>query len=269
MLKAYLNKILPQKVKKGIKHILHGRSIDEISYIVSYFKETIGSNHVMIDVGAHYGSSLIPFAKKKWTIYAFEPNQENRKVLMKRIKNYNNIIVDFRAVSSQSNKVLPFYTSNVSSGISGLSSFHESHIKTGEVSSIRLDDFCTQNNLSKIDFLKIDAEGYDLMVLKSFDWGEGSQPEIIIAEFENKKTIPLGYTLNDMVIFLEKHEYKVLISEWFPIVEYGKRHKWKRFTLNAEEVINKSAWGNIIAAKKENIDKLMSILPKKFFKTNQ
>lgn len=269
MLKLYIKDLLPQKFKNIINRTLFGQPMDEISYILRYFNDIAGSNFVMIDVGAHCGSSLIPFAKKKWTIYAFEPNQENRKVLLKRIKNYRNIHVDSRAVSSESNKVLPFYTSNVSSGISGLSSFHESHIKMGEVSTIRLDDFCLQNEIAKINFLKIDTEGYDLMVLKSYDWRGLLHPDVIIAEFENKKTTPLGYTLHDLVSFLNKLDYKAIISEWFPIVQYGKRHKWKRFTLNAEEVVNKSAWGNIIAAKKENIDKLMSTLPKKFFKTNQ
>ena len=262
MFNRYIKDLLPQKLKNIIKRILFGQPTDEISYILRYFKDITGSSFVMIDVGAHYGSSLIPFAKKKWTIYAFEPNQENRKVLLKRIKNYRNIHVDSRAVSSESNKVLPFYTSNVSSGISGLSSFHESHIRKGEVSTIRLDDFCLQNEISKINFLKIDTEGYDLMVLKSYDWRGLLHPDVIIAEFENKKTIPLGYTLNELVSFLEKLDYKVIISEWFPVVQYGKRHKWKAFSLNAKEVINESAWGNIIAVKKENFENLKAIIVK-------
>lgn len=251
---------MPQKFKILIKSILNRYSKDEIHYVLRYFKSATGPNNIMIDVGAHYGSSLIPFANKKWTIYAFEPNQDNKKTLLKRISKYKNIIVDPRAVSSESDKVLPFYTSKVSSGISGLSCFHESHIKKGEVNTIRLDDFCVQNGVSKINFLKIDTEGYDLMVLKSYDWGSFTHPEIIIAEFENKKTIPLGYTLQDIVKFLEQLDYKVVISEWFPIVEYGKSHKWKRFTFNYEEVKNELAWGNIIAVKSENIDKLMSLL---------
>lgn len=260
MLKSYIKELLPQKLKNIIKRTLFGQPMDEISYILRYFNDITGSSFVMVDVGAHYGSSLIPFAQKKWTIYAFEPNQENRKVLLKRIKNYRNIHVDSRAVSSESNKVLPFYTSNVSSGISGLSSFHESHIKMGEVSTIRLDDFCIQKEIAKINFLKIDTEGYDLMVLKSYDWRELLHPDVIIAEFENKKTIPLGYTLHDLVSFLEKLDYKAIISEWFPIVQYGKRHKWKAFSLNAEDVINESAWGNIIAVKKENFENFKSII---------
>ena len=260
MLKSYIKDLLPQKTKDIIKHTLLGQPIDEISYILTYFKHMKGANFIMIDVGAHYGSSLIAFAKKKWAVYAFEPNQENRKVLLKRTKNYRNIYVDSRAVTLESNKVLPFYTSNVSSGISGLSSFHESHIKTGEVSTIRLDDFCIQKEIAKINFLKIDAEGHYLIVLKSYDWANLSHPEVIIAEFENKKTIPLGYTLHDMMAFLEGHNYEVVISEWFPIVEYGKRHKWKGFTRNVEGIKNESSWGNIIAVKKENIKKLRTII---------
>lgn len=145
----------------------------------------------------------------------------------------------------------------MSSGISGLSPFDKSHVQTGEVGSIRLDDFFIEKNISKIDFLKIDTEGYDFMVLKSFDWKKLQHPELILFEFENKKTTALGYTLNDMLNFLKQYDYKFIISEWHPIVQYGKRHKWKKFAKEAHEVTNEFAWGNVIAVKNDNIKKLI------------
>src|SRR5262249_33812451 len=40
------------------------------------------STPVMIDVGAHHGTSLFPFLHNNWQCYAFEPIEENRRQLL-------------------------------------------------------------------------------------------------------------------------------------------------------------------------------------------
>lgn len=260
--KSLLFKILPQGFKNIIRNVLYGKSVDEVSIVGQLFRNAFGAQYTMLDVGAHHGSTCIPFARKDWKVYAFEPDVENRVVLEERRGDLNNIHIDSRAVSDESNQNVAFYTSDVSTGISGLSSFHDSHRKAAEVKTIRLDDFCNQHDIQKVDFLKIDTEGYELMVLKSYDWKHQVHPQFIIAEFENRKTIPLGYTLNDLIQFLEDKGYAVLISEWHPIIEYGRTHKWSRFTWDQESVTNERAWGNIIACKGGDIDRIKSAIAK-------
>ena len=41
--------------------------------------ENRADNPFMIDVGAHVGGSLIKFALSGWKVYAFEPDDQNRK----------------------------------------------------------------------------------------------------------------------------------------------------------------------------------------------
>ena len=100
------------------------------------------------------------------------------------------------------------------------------------------------------------------MVLNSYDWKSKVHPRFIIAEFENRKTLPLGYSLNEMIQYLEEKEYSVLISEWHPILEYGRTHKWNRFTWDHELITNDRAWGNIIACKADDIESLKSAIAK-------
>ena len=257
-----LGKILPEGVKDSIRTVLFGKSVEEVQIVEQLFGKASGSEYTMLDVGAHYGSACIPFAQKGWKVFAFEPDSNNRKFLVENSKDLSNIQIDTRAVSFESDKSVPFYSSSVSTGISGLSSFHESHRKAGEVKTVRLDDFCAQHGVEKVNFLKIDTEGYDLMVLKSFGWEKQVHPEFIVAEFENRKTRPLGYTLADMVEYLKDKGYAVLISEWHPIVQYGSRHKWNRFTWDHSAIDNDLAWGNIIACKAENVDRLKAITEK-------
>ena len=63
---------------------------------------------------------------------------------------------------------MPFFTSGVSSGISGLSSFHPSHKESQRADLATLSDFISKEDIAQVDFLKIDTEGFDLFVLQGF-----------------------------------------------------------------------------------------------------
>ncbi|MFT6802529.1 MAG: FkbM family methyltransferase [Salibacteraceae bacterium] len=223
------------------------RNIDEVEIVHEILKDKIG---LMLDVGAHFGTSLDLFMKDGWEIHAFEPDPKNRKKLLEKIKGKPNVKLSTDAVTNQSGLELSFYSSEVSTGISGLSSFHASHKEVAKVNTITLKDYITKNKIKGVDFLKIDTEGHDLFVLQGFDWDNHSHPEVIVCEFEDKKSLPLGYKTNDMISFLEEKGYHVILSEWFPIVEYGMSHKWKSFnTENLLERDKSKNWGNLIGYK--------------------
>ncbi len=57
-------------------------SLDEIGVVHAVTRERAPG--VMVDVGAHYGSSLRPFAKDGWRVFAFEPDPANRQKLEHR-----------------------------------------------------------------------------------------------------------------------------------------------------------------------------------------
>ena len=214
---------------------------------------------IMVDVGAHVGSALPPFLEKGWKIFAFEPDEKNRKILEKRYGNQPNVIIDKRAVSDKSEINVQFYSSKESSGISSLTSFHKTHEKAGNVSVTTLGKFCGEQNIEQIDFLLIDAEGYDLFVLKGLDWAK-IKPKIIICEFEDRKTKNLGYKFHEMAIFLKDRGYEVLVSEWHPILRYGIAHDWRRLARYPCEIANPEAWGNLIAFRESpDWKKLLSI----------
>jgi FkbM family methyltransferase len=204
----------------------------------------------MIDVGAHIGTTIAPFMEKDWEIHAFEPDPDNRKRLLSFIKDNKNIKLSTNAVTNKSGLELSFYSSEVSSGISGLSNFHKSHKEIAKVKTITLKDYVRQNSIQEINFLKIDTEGHDLFVLEGFDWINDSHPEIIICEFEDNKSKDLGYTTKDLIMFLREQEYIITISEWYPIIEYGSKHRWKRFLQTENvELLDSNSWGNLIAIK--------------------
>lgn len=221
-------------------------SFDETQLLSSYFNKQ--KNGIMIDVGAHHGSAARPFLEKNWTVYGYEPDPNNRKVLIEKLKNYSSFILSPNAVSNKGGEKLDFFASEESTGISGLSSFTESHEKICEVTTTTLTNEISKHKLSKVDFLKIDTEGFDLMVLKGFPWDK-IHPDVIECEFEDFKTIPLGYNFNDIADFLISKEYTVYVSEWYPIIKYGSQHTWKRLFKYSNQKIDEKSWGNLLAFK--------------------
>lgn len=211
---------------------------------------------LMIDVGAHYGLSLLPFATSGWNILALEPDAKNREKLDAAVSELPNVKIDTRAVSDRIQNNVTFYSSDESTGISGLSSFHPSHKPSCTVNITTLDSLLDEYGIGDktIDFLKIDTEGYDLFALKGFPWHK-LKPRIIVCEFEDSKTTPLGYTFNDLADYLTQLDYKLIVSEWFPITQYGTLHDWRRFAEYPCNLMDANAWGNIIAAKEETVYK--------------
>lgn len=262
-IKLLLNSFFPvysQRIIYIIKNIstYFDHNPNEISIVFKLLSKVVIKG-VMVDVGAHYGGSLRPFALKNWLIFAFEPDNHNRNELIKSFHKYDNVIIDDHAISNEIKFNQPFYTSDVSTGISGLSNFHPSHKETSHVDLITLDQYCQEHKIEYIDFLKIDTEGYDIFVLKSLDWDK-INPRVIFCEFEDRKTIPLGYSYHDLAKYLIKKEYKVIVSEWYPVIEYATKHQWRRFKEYPTELLDIHAFGNLIALRDGETYKILKKL---------
>jgi FkbM family methyltransferase len=215
------------------------QSFDEMALVYTHLAMPMG---VLIDVGAHTGGSLKRFPN--WDVLAIEPDPSNRAILKHRYGNRPNIRIDPRAVSETDGEALPLFTSSVSSGISSLRPFHRSHRPTTQVTTVRLDTLL--EGLESVTVLKTDTEGWDLPVLRSFPW-ERMHPKVVVCEFEDRKTNALGYNFEDLAEFLTNHGYSVLVSEWYPVVEYGRRHRWRSLRPYPAVLEDANAWGNLIA----------------------
>lgn len=248
--------ILKEKGPAGVWHTIRQKLVaftctNENEIIFEIFQDT-STTGLMCDVGAHHGYCLIPFAKAGWQVFAFEPDPENRSRLLENTRTYSNVHVDGRAVSDRVEASVPFFTSEESSGISSLSAFLPSHEMALMVSTTTLSDFLLEQTLDRLDYLKIDAEGFDLMVLQGVGW-EQTQPRVLLCEFEDAKTQQLGYTYETLANYLVGKGYHVLVSEWRPIVRYGEQHSWRGYFTCPHKLNNEKAWGNLIATNDDEV----------------
>lgn len=212
----------------------------------------------MIDVGAHFGESSAPFSEMGWRVLAFEPDADPAKqsaiqnILNGRSRLYR------CALSAAAATDQVFYNSAVSTGISGLIPFHDSHQQTNSVEVRTLKEVLAEVGITHVDFLKIDTEGTDLFVLQGLAWAV--MPDVVLCEFEDLKTRHVGYSYRDLGNYLVAAGYRVMMSEWFPIERYGAQHQWRRAQWFPSEVAVPDAWGNFIAVKPVRLPAFMKAL---------
>ena len=224
-------------------------SVDEAALVHRLF-HLLGQppeGSTMIDVGAHHGSSCMRFAREGWRVVAFEPDSVNREAFEANLDDDWDIQVDDRAVSDHDEEGRAFFRSDVSTGISGLRAFHESHEFAESVDTTTLRRILTEYGIHHVDFLKTDTEGHDLSVMRGAAW-DVDRPDVIVCEFDDAKCG--DGTAAEQAGYLHGFGYDVVISEWHPIIRFGVDHDLRGFWLyEPGSSFDGVAWGNMIALK--------------------
>ncbi|MFZ4768057.1 MAG: FkbM family methyltransferase, partial [Roseimicrobium sp.] len=126
--------------------------------------------------------------------------------------------------------------------------FDGSHANIITVSLCTLAGYCREHGLKQVDFLKVDAEGHDLDVLRGFPW-DLIQPRFVICEFEDLKQEKCESGFRAMAEFLRAHGYSVLVSEWDPVLSYHGPFNWRRFFVYPGDLPDPAGNGNILAVR--------------------
>ena len=152
--------------------------------IEPYFQSTPSDKpRRMLDVGACHGAMAGPLLARGWRADLLEPDPGAREVLQRNIEPYAaQVQVHAVAAGSASVESVPFHQAAIH-GLSGLgNSPFASTMTVLNVPCVTLADFCAQQGIEALDFLKIDAEGYDFEVLNSLDFAR-VRPELVLVEF--------------------------------------------------------------------------------------
>lgn len=128
----------------------------------------IQKKDIIVDVGAHIGTFSLKAAQQvgnQGLVVAIEPEEENFTFLAanKKINRVKNIVLIHGALSDNSGTARLYSRSGHSGGFSIVEK-HSSHYT--QVPVFTLDNLATKLCLRQVDFLKIDAEGSELKVLK-------------------------------------------------------------------------------------------------------
>ena len=156
--------------------------IDLSLYLFNNFQSHVYGNKfvelktddVIFDVGANVGIMSLNFAKKanNGKVYAFEPTHYALKKLYRNLELNpdlaKNIVVTNCFVSAKSDENPDIVAFSSWSLTNRTDKDHEFHLgtpmSTEGVPSITMDDFVSKNNITKIDFIKIDTDGHEYEV---------------------------------------------------------------------------------------------------------
>ena len=137
-------------------------------------KETSSNNvKILFDVGANIGQSVSRF--RRWypnsIIHCFEPDTETFKLLRKNTQHLKGVVLNSFGLGEKSFQS-DFYR-NDNSTVPGVTNSIYKTVECGpginEKTSVKiktLDEYVKDNEISHIDLVKIDVQGYEPMVLE-------------------------------------------------------------------------------------------------------
>jgi FkbM family methyltransferase len=172
-----------------------------------YIQQELQSDSVFIDIGTNKGIYLYQAEKviTKGKIYGFEPNESLVKYiqpLFPKVKLFT------YAVSSQTGTSvlnIPKKGKGLQDTRASLEAMGE-EVEKIEIKTITLDDWAKQENISKIDLIKIDVEGHEFDTIKGCaSILETIKPSFIIEiELRHAK-----YPINEIFDFIKGFGYEV------------------------------------------------------------
>jgi FkbM family methyltransferase len=167
---AFLNSFIVRLGLKGLG-VLNYETFDASgeSFALKYFrgKNNKVHNPIIFDIGANVGIytenilKLIPGA----LIYSFEPHPKTFKTLQANIKGASTTLN--LAIGNEIGKITIFDKSSDGSEHASLIKevVNNTEVKATQVDINTIDNFCKENQIESIDFLKIDVEGCEYDVL--------------------------------------------------------------------------------------------------------
>ena len=188
---VFLNIIL-KMIKKLLKKTINKIGFDLKRYdpknkqvvFDDLLKDKISNNPIIFDVGGNKGQSIEKYLKifDKPIIHSFEPIKTEFDYMYSKFKNNKNIFLNNFALGDKTEEKEFNITAK-----KGNSSFNKINLGTDwlklrskqyntsqegyvtsvqKVNVIKLDDYCKDSNISAIDLVKIDTQGYEDKVLE-------------------------------------------------------------------------------------------------------
>jgi FkbM family methyltransferase len=182
-------------------------------HLKKYYDQYINKNSIVLDIGANIGTHSLYFSNISKKVYAFEAQRILfyhlcANIFLNQRTNiyaFNNVVYDKKSLFSLTENT-PNYFSNHASACLGFSEINtdNTHDDKDIVNSIRIDDI----NFESVDFIKIDAQGSDLICMRGAVNTIKKFKPIITFEIENKNLLNVhGISHQDHFDFLDDIGY--------------------------------------------------------------
>lgn len=209
-------------MSEKIGHTWSNGNVWEKTLIQSFYSllATRNDSFIVFDLGAQTGCfSLLAKYLPNSSWYSFEPIQEAVNALKENllINEIDNVRVIEMAASNFSGKTILRMPTMDAWGLSTLGA-NVLRFKTAierEIDCINLDSFVKENNIAKVDFMKLDTEGSELFILLGAQELIMRDQPIILMEYNEINMAQCGVLKSQIDEFLTQmgYEWKLISSE--------------------------------------------------------
>lgn len=174
----------------------------------AFINKNIEEGMTVLDIGANIGCHTLRFAKlvgESGRVIAFEPTSWAFSRLRRNteLNDFSNITLEKLAVSDTSQKLLTCFPSSFTVETGGL----PGPTYAEEVTFITLDEYISENNMNRVDLIKIDVDGYEYKVIHGGLRTIARFKPIMIVEFGKNTLKRYGDNLQDLIDLLSSLGY--------------------------------------------------------------
>lgn len=195
-----------------------------MNIIYKWISENLSQTPIIVEAGVCDGLDTEFFSKSfpKGKVYGFEPIPELFEQALERNSKYSNVILEKVALGEKTEKT-KFYVSDRFGKKWGSSSVlkPKKHIDVHkeitfrdeiDLDVVNLDEWCLKNNLSSVDFMWLDMQGLEPVVIKSSP-NIISKTKFIYSEVSLIETYENVVLYEDFKSYMESINFKVVFED--------------------------------------------------------
>jgi FkbM family methyltransferase len=203
----------------GFEGVL-GEPVSAIDNLNQHAQSFLPYNPTLIEIGAHEGTGTMDLARTYpyGRIFAFEPNPRAFAVLSERVHEQAHVVAVNLAFATAGGEA----TLHLGPGGEDRdASLLEPRPRTGgegapagvRVPCATVDEWCTQSGLARVEFLRLDAGGFELQILQRSRAVLESALVVVTKTYRNKPRAGIvSYPI--LKLFLEMAGFE-LLSHWY------------------------------------------------------
>ena len=170
---------------------------------------------VTFDIGGNIGETALNFARlSNGRVYTFEPNKETYKSLIYNIESNSNpnVIPVEKGLSNKPSKMKIKNRTVHNLGADQLTEIQKDERDEG-VEVTTLDNFVRENDVKRMDLVKIDVEGMELFVLEGGENSIRKFKPVLYIEYSPDNFSDFGYSGNKLIEFINSIGYRLFSSQ--------------------------------------------------------
>lgn len=211
---------IPLRLPFGAWWLAHKSALDEDllhegfeDAEVAFVGELLQPGMTVLDVGAHHGLYTLLASKRvgsQGRVIAFEPSPRERKRLARHVwlNRCKNVDVQPCALGDWHGEADLFLVQGKQDWCNSLRAPQvDAPTVAVRVEVQRADDVVKALGIRRVDFIKLDVEGAELSFLRGACRTISASRPVILAEVQDLRTRPWGYTAREIIEFLEWADY--------------------------------------------------------------